>query len=627
MAKPKHNQSKPIIERAQVQKHAPTLQQSGFIETYAVWILGAFACLLYANTLGHGFVLDDPLILEQNKYVTRGLSGIPDLFFKSYRAEVADGAATGFLYRPLSPMFFAIEWALGGGKPFLFHLLQVLWYGATVMMVFITFRSLFRPEKWQLAALIALLFAVHPLHTEVVANIKSRDEILALFFCVTALYFWLKWRDNQLTKHLYVALASFFLALLSKESAITFLPVFPLTDWFFRDKSKVEAIKGLALAAVPVVAFLALRGVVHAGFSGATAIEEMDNPIVTAPYSDRLATGFMVLLNYLKLLIWPSPLTSDYSYLHLPIVSWSNAKAILGLLVYGALGVWTILGLLKRQVLAFFSLAFLTAISVYSQLIIVIGTLFGERLMYLPSLWLIAGLIFAAYHFLNTPGQQRIFFGIGAAVSIVCAALTFNRNSDWASNLSLFTADVQTSPNSIRLNNGVGSEAYKAYAAAGRPAQGIEQLAKTMETHANAALDIKPNPISYINLGLVAIERKDYAGAEKQLLKALELAPNLAVAKQNLIVIYLNWSKQEGREKNNIPEAIRLFEKLLALGHRTPEVLHDSGTAYAIAGNQTKAIEYYTEAYKSMPNDANLRKNLAQSYRAIGNLEKAKEFE
>ena len=588
--------------------------------------MGGLAFLLYANTLGHGFVLDDPLILEQNKYVTKGLSGIPDLFFKSYRAEVADGAATGFLYRPLSPVLFAIEWALGGGKPFIFHLMQVIWYAASSILAYKTLRLLLKDYAWQISAATACLFVVHPLHTEVVANIKSRDEILALFFGLGALYTWLIWRANSEWKWLMISLSSFFLALISKESAITLLPVFPLADWFFGSKSVKESIKSLGLAAIPVIAFLLLRAAVHAGFSGTQTIDLMDNPIVGATsMGQRTATGFMVLFTYLKLLLIPNPLICDYSYNHLAIVDWPNLLSILGAVLFIGAGIWAVLNVQNRKALSFFILAFLSAVSLYSQLVIVIGTLLGERLMYMPSLWFCGAIAFGLSYVFKEKKDLVLYSCIG--ISAIFACLAIGRNADWKDNLTLFSADVAKAENSVRLHNGVASETYKRYLAAGQPVAQSQNIQTVLTQHANAANAIKPNPVSYINLGLAALEKKDYSAAELAMTKALDLSPNLAVAKQNLIVIYLNWARFEAREKQNMPQAIQLYEKLIALGHAPADVIQDLGTAYAISGNHAKAIENFEKCIQLGSKDAGLRRNLALSYRFMGDIEKATKLE
>jgi protein O-mannosyl-transferase len=592
----------------------PADVQVNLIGKYFPYLIAAIGFIAYANTLGHGYVLDDPLILEQNKYVTKGFGGIMDLFFKAYRAEVADGAATGFLYRPLSPVFFAIEWALGGGKPFLFHFMQVVWYAATCSLVYLTLRSLLRDTTWMVAAAASVLFAVHPLHTEVVANIKSRDEVLALFFVLGSLYSWLHWRDGAERKWLIFSLLSFFLALLSKESAITALPAFVLADYIFRARSLGESLKGLAIAAAPVLLFLGLRAVVQSGFSGAQSFDVMDNPIVGASgFAERSATGFMVVFEYVKRLFVPNPLLCDYSYNQLPLVNWLDARAILGMLLFAGLTIWGVFGGLKRNALAFFALTFIASIVLYSQLILVIGTLFGERLMFMPSLWFCGGFALLMSQYFGEK-QTLIFSGL---VGLLFLFLTIQRNGDWKDNLALFSADAQKAPNSVRLHNGVSSENYKTWVAQGRKPADLPKLSITMKQHSADANAIKSNPVSYINIGLALLEEKNYAGAEVAFNQALELSPNLNIAKQNLIVTYLNWGKVEARERNNFPEAIRIFEAALKLGYQGADVLQDLGTAYALNMQPQKAIPYFERCIALGSTDAALLRNLELAKQAI----------
>ena len=183
-------------------------------------LLAVVSFLLYANTLGHGFVLDDYSLILENRITKMGTSAIPEIFQTGYRSGYFmkdDG-----LYRPLVKSMFATEWQWGGGSPVLFHWMNVLLYSLTG---FVLYRMLFRLTKGNVfvSFVASLLFICHPIHTEVVANIKSRDEILAFLFCVWSLDSFMNWAESSSKFSLLVSSCCFFLALLSKESAITLL--------------------------------------------------------------------------------------------------------------------------------------------------------------------------------------------------------------------------------------------------------------------------------------------------------------------------------------------------------------------------------------------------------------------
>jgi hypothetical protein len=166
-------------------------------------IVGIFGFLLYSNTLTHDYVLDDFSVIKENNIVRQGIKAIPEIFRTSYRQgylSLNDGT-----YRPLSLAMFAVEWNFFPNTPAVSHFVNVLLYGITGFLLFIILCKLFAsslrlshsplstspPASLQnemgdgsevLAFIASLLFIAHPLHVEVVANIKSRDEILCFLF-------------------------------------------------------------------------------------------------------------------------------------------------------------------------------------------------------------------------------------------------------------------------------------------------------------------------------------------------------------------------------------------------------------------------------------------------------------
>ena len=608
------------------------------------WISAGFAALaflLYANTLGHQYVLDDPLAIGGNEYVKQGFGGIPKLLGHHYRAGTEGANASALLYRPLSLITFAAEWSLAPGSASFGHFMNVTWYALTAALLFAALRHAFHGYHWLWAAAATLLFTVHPLHTEVVANIKSRDEILNVFFSLAALYAWARWLEQPAPRWLMTALGAYFLALLSKESAVTFLPVFPLVGWYFFGKNVRESAGHALLFAAPVALFLLLRAGVLAQTADNFVVSEMDNPIVEARgFGERAATSFMVLWKYLQLLVFPHSLLSDYSYRHLSVVGWGNWQALAGLAAYGGLIVLAVRGLPRRQVAAFSAAAFLCAAVLYSQLFLVIGTLFGERLMYMPSLWFCTGAALLVWRLsgfnlkpdlltTDLPPVQKVLPSMALlAVAVIFFALaTVSRNPDWKTNIALFTADSAKAPNSVRLHNGIGSELYGQFTNdKNLTAAQKEELLKTIEQHARAAIAIKPNPVSYLNLGNAAIARNQYAAAISQYEEALRLAPQYGIARINIGRTYQGWGREEGKINHNLPRAAELFEKAMEYGMKDAATYLDLGTAYGMMGQNEKAIVQFEQAAALEPENKTVWRNLSIAYRAVGNVAKAEEY-
>src|SRR4051812_25407500 len=147
-------------------------------------ILCLISILEYANSFTNGFVLDDLSSIVQNGYVTKGISSIPDIFITPYLRGFAYNPND--LYRPLSLAMFATEYQLSGGSPMPGHIINVLFFAGCVVLLFMCLDVLFERKKTIVAFMAAALFALHPIHTEVVANIKSRDELLCFFFVFLA---------------------------------------------------------------------------------------------------------------------------------------------------------------------------------------------------------------------------------------------------------------------------------------------------------------------------------------------------------------------------------------------------------------------------------------------------------
>ncbi|HPN18986.1 MAG TPA: hypothetical protein PK546_05550, partial [Chitinophagales bacterium] len=172
------------VQTKTVKEIAVAFTEFNFEKWYPIFI-ALFGFLLYANTLTHDYVLDDETVMEKNKFVTKGISAIPEIMLTAYRAGSQDRQEN--LYRPLSVVMFAIEWQLSPNKPFLGHLINVLLYALTGFLLYKLVRKWF-PDKHSFVLFsICILFMVHPLHTEVISNIKSRDEILGLLFAILSL--------------------------------------------------------------------------------------------------------------------------------------------------------------------------------------------------------------------------------------------------------------------------------------------------------------------------------------------------------------------------------------------------------------------------------------------------------
>ena len=176
-------------------------------------ILGLVSLLVYANTLKNSFVFDDLVLIEHNAAVNKGISGIPEIFATPYFKGKINVSFD--YYRPLSTVLFAIEYQIFGDTPFAGHLVNILLFSGCVLLLFFFLDNLFEQKKTGVAFIACLLFAVHPVNTEVVANIKSSDQLLCFFFAFSALDMYIKFVQKGKILQAITGSIFFFLSLLS----------------------------------------------------------------------------------------------------------------------------------------------------------------------------------------------------------------------------------------------------------------------------------------------------------------------------------------------------------------------------------------------------------------------------
>src|ERR1035437_2365749 len=189
------------------------------------WVIIAFTFIVYGNSILNDYALDDIVVVSQNDFVHKGFGGIKDIMttdmFVGFDKK-ENGLVAGGRYRPLSLITLAIEYQFLGLSPHFSHFMNVLLFAFCGIGVFIFIRKLlnrFSPLKYlensAIPLIAAILYIAHPIHTEAVANIKSRDEILSLLFCLFSTISFLNFIDDgRKIKHLIMGFVLFFLALL-----------------------------------------------------------------------------------------------------------------------------------------------------------------------------------------------------------------------------------------------------------------------------------------------------------------------------------------------------------------------------------------------------------------------------
>ncbi|MCB0661483.1 MAG: tetratricopeptide repeat protein [Saprospiraceae bacterium] len=605
----------------------------------ASWMVFLVAFLVYANTLGHDYTQDDAIVIYDNEFTTQGLSGIPDIlkydtFRGFFKVEGKDKLVVGGRYRPLTLVMFALEWQIFGRNPFIGHLISVLLYGFTCVLLYWLLLTLFKDYKKQLPLGLfalggALLFTVHPVHTEVVANIKGRDETMALMGSLGALLLLLKGIDGENVKLKGLAILVFFLALFSKENTITFLAIIPLSLWFFRKLTPGKALVATAPFLGAAIVFLLIRGSIIGWSLGEPPMELMNNPFVKLQgngfvpfaFGEWLATIIFTLGKYLLLLIFPHPLTHDYYPRHVEIMQFSDWQVLLSLLVYIGLGVFAFLKIGKRNILAFSILYYLITLSIVSNLLFPVGTNMSERFLFMPSVALGIALPFL-FVLLERKFQGKNWLLIGVAIiGLLFAGKTISRNFVWKDNYTLFTTDVHTSVRSAKLQNAVGGEMINAATKVQDPGRKTTLLQEAI-THLDIALEIHPvYKNAWLLKGNALNYLKEYDKAIASYQQALAIDPDYPEAHNNLLITYRDAGRYFGEEKGDIPRALQYLSKAYEKDSTDFETIRLLGVANGIMRNHGEAIRYFTEAVKLQPENADLLFNLGSAYYNAGNAE------
>lgn len=546
----------------------------------------AFALLLYANTLGHRYAFDDAVVLTKNTHVQRGIAGIPALLSQDTISGFlkTETRLSGGRYRPLSLITFAIERSLfGSDHPVISHVINLLLYAMTGVLLYSVLLSLLGEERRVLVFLATLLFLAHPLHTEVVANIKGRDELLAFALALSST--WLLLKDQRI-----FASSVFFLSLMAKENAITLLAVLPPALMLFRGLTLREASIRSIPWLVAAVVFIALRIPIvgFLGDRGSTSL--LNDPFAEADAAAKFATIALTLGHYFYLLLVPHPLICDYSYNQVPLVGWSHPVAILSLVAHLAIAIFAIR---KRGGIGLLILYYIATLSIVSNLIFPVGVAMAERFLYLPSL---AFCVAAAWLILRTP--QRAMPIIASCVLLAYSAKTIHRNAAWKDDWTLFSCDARKTPNNARMQLAYGEHALRQ----NQLPEAVAALTRSTE--------IYPMANTYLWLARAQSAAEDWAGVLASTEAGLSRLDSLAA----LHAIRAKASLRSGLK----PQALAHYQRAIDLG----DTSFDTQKSYAFmlldAGQIADALPYLRTVVAEEPDLAAHREVLARALHISG---------
>lgn len=591
-------------------------------------ILALLGLVFYWNTFSHEAAFDDRMAITGNEYVQQGASGIGDILtkdaYQSYLEQKGGGnQLAGGRYRPLSLVTFAIEQELMGAAPdgetandkelripqqmHSRHVVNVLLYMLSVIVLLLFLRKVVFVQDPMIAFITALLFTIHPIHTEVVANVKSRDEILSVLFISLTFIKAHSYAAGKKMKDLVLALLCFFLALLSKEYAVTLIVLLPLSFYLFRKESLAASLKAMLVYLVPFGLYMALRMNAMTGAPEGAEQEVLNNPYLYATGVQKIATEIMVLLRYLQLLVAPVTLAADYSYNQIPYLDLSNAMVWLSVVVHVVAVAAMCVLLAKRHVLGFAIAIYLGCLVLISNIFFNIGAPMGERLVYHSSIgfcMLLAYVLWKGIGSLKQPLSGQIVAGVLVVIIALSGYRTIARNSAWKNDATLFLTDVQTVPNSTLANNNAAAACMaSAKQAQDKPTRDewfrkaigyFDKAIAIHPKHSNARVN---RGLCYYNMGHPELALPDWDSVRRYAPEQQNLSKYLGIAAK-----YFYAQGMRCVQTGKADSAVVYLKQGTVAAPEAAEMWYALGMAYNNANMKTEAMSVLERALKMAPN-------------------------
>lgn len=606
------------LDQKKAQK-SKNLAQQEFNPIYYKLFFVVVILVLYGRSIGFDFVLDDDLFIKNNPLVQKGILGIGQTFYHG-SLEYFRGSNLQ-VYRPMLLTAFCIEKTMFGNSPGGFHFINVLLYVFTSIVFFNLIRKLLPNYNPFYVFIITMLFIIHPIHSEVVANIKSQDELLSTLFCLLSLSLAINVLENNNSKSrgLILALGCYLIALFSKESAVAFVIIFPLTFFLLKENN----FKKTFFASLPffgaALLFVFIRHVALKNLFQGYETTVIENVLYGANgMGEQVATRLSILLKFLSLMILPISLSWDYSYNQIPIIGLNSLVPWVSTSLYVFIGIIILMMWKKRPEVAFGFSFFLLLISPTANIFFLNGTTFAERFLFLPSIGfiiaIVAGILFLTKSDLKNiskPLQKRINI-ISLVVFLIFSGLTISRCGEWKNNLTLFESAAINTPNSSRVNAGLATE-YMNKAEKETDSQQRNLLVNRSIHYFSKSLAIYPdNSTASFKLGLIYAIIGDTTKSIANYRISLKSKPDYVLALNNLAALYV--------AKQNYDSAIYFFNRSFQSDSLNEMTLTNLAIVNNLIYNDEKVIYYGTKALNLNYGSSKLYNVLSQAMARKGDL-------
>ncbi len=537
--------------------------------------------LAFSNSSLGEFVYDDITLIQTNNSLN-SLSKIPELFLQSYFGE---GNIAG-TYRPLTMVSFALNYAISGLEPYSYHLVNITINTINSLLVYWIVK--YYSQSKLLSIFTALLFSVHPVHSEAVAAIYGRPELLVTMFLLIT---WIAYVKSSANKYYYfISLLTYFLSLFCKESGIVFFGILLLVQFCTKTSWKEKLIPeakswGYILTTIP---YLIIRTLV----TGAFGVPKGGQLLGAENFLTRLYTMSLGYVQYFKMLVWPFNLATEYDYSIIPKTTTLNLTASLSLILIFLIIAIAFWQSGKKPIIGFAILFFFITTSIVSNIFFPTGILIAERVIYLPlaSICLLLAAFF--YQFYQLGWQRLSLLSFTLVLSLMITA-TYYRNLDFQNNISLFTSVVKVSPTHAKATYALAD----AYEKKGDLSQA--------EIYYKKALTLNPGLTNiYAFLANLYISQNRRQEAQILLTQALNIHGDLHYVYVSLARLY--------RDQKDYQKAIEYYQLGIKSGRQDARLEHELGLVFYIAQEFEAAKLTMKKAIELDPYFAEAKVNLAR---------------
>ena len=515
---------------------------------FPIVLLISVVFLYYGNTLNNGYSLDDDLVTTTDnsvhERVEKGIAGIPEIF----RTHYVHTDQQQYAYRPIVTTSFAIEYQFVGDKSIkkrasISHLINVMLYALLIVLIYLLIFKLFPDKGWVFPFVVALLFLIHPIHSEVVNNIKCRDELFVMIFGLFGMFSFLKYVDSDYKKLIYLIVGVLMIALsiLSKKVGFTFIVLIPLVLYYFRDVKIRKFVVLFGLMLIGVFVFYLLK---KTALTDGVVREKMffENPLYFADSKlERVPMFFYSIVYYLKMMVLPAPLVYYYGYDQIQIVGWSNPFVWVGVLFVVSGVFFSIKRIRKKEMWAFGFLFFMFGVGGGANLLFPAVGIVAERFVFTGSFGLIFLAVYYGFQLYEKNKKQKsklAFYSTGGLLLILSFSQVTSRNKDWNSRFSLYKNDIKNLQNSAKAHSLLGTE-YKA------KADFMFRTSRTSSSSFASYVAYIDSNVRYIDSAILEFE------------KCTEIYPGYHNASNNAGALYFSKKKNHYKAKPLFLEAIK----------------------------------------------------------------------